>query len=423
MKLPEAANAATGILDNLPRHVTLQDSQDQEAFEMSVTFVRDSGGAEALRTALQNQRSVAVDCEAAGFHRYSDRICLVQLSTVNQTWILDPLTVELGPFLGPVLEDPHIPVLMHGAAYDLRLLKRDLSIEVTGLRDTQVKASLLGEPSIGLQALLERHLGVRVSKKHQRADWARRPLTEGMIDYAASDTRHLHDLSQILNEKLAAAGRTAWAEEEFGWLMQSAHDPEPKEEVDPLTRVKGARDLDAVECTVLREGLDWRDEIAQEMDRAPFRVISDQTLISIAQAKPTSLGDLANMKGVSPRLAKSHGSDLIGRIARIEEGAPGNLLPYPPSPPRAPRPLPETEARLDLLKGVRNRVANEIGLERGRLMANHLLMEIALANPTHVDALSAVPNIRAWQVELMGERLLEALETLTEEGAASRGSD
>ncbi|MDH3223355.1 MAG: HRDC domain-containing protein [Gemmatimonadota bacterium] len=389
---------------------------------MSVTFVRDPEGAEALRTALPNQGSVAVDCEAAGFHRYSDRICLLQLSTVHQTWILDPLSVELGPYLRPVLEDPGVPVLMHGAAYDLRLLKRDLSIEVAGLRDTQVTASLLGEPSIGLQALLERHLGVRVSKKHQRADWARRPLTEEMIDYAASDTRHLHDLSQILDEKLAAAGRTAWAEEEFGWLMQSAHDPEPREEVDPLARVKGARDLDPVECTVLREGLDWRDEIAQEMDRAPFRVISDQTLVSIAKARPSTLGELANMKGVSPRLAKSHGSDLIARIARIEEEAPGNLLPYPPSPPRAPRPSPETEARLDLLKGVRNRVANETGLERGRVMANHLLMEIALANPAQVDALSAVPNIRVWQVELMGERILEALGTLAEEAAApSRG--
>ncbi|NNM33259.1 MAG: ribonuclease D, partial [Gemmatimonadetes bacterium] len=181
---------------------------------MPVTFVRDSQGAAALGDALSGEMSIAVDCEAAGFHRYSDRICLLQLSTPKQTWILDPLELDLSPYLRPVFENPDVEVVMHGAAYDLRLIRRDLSIELTGLRDTQVAASLLGEPSVGLQALLERHLGVRVSKKHQRADWARRPLTDEMIDYAASDTRHLHELAQIMDEKLDAMDRRSWAEEE-----------------------------------------------------------------------------------------------------------------------------------------------------------------------------------------------------------------
>lgn len=386
---------------------------------MPVTFVRDPEGAAALGDALTGETSIAVDCEAAGFHRYSDQICLLQLSTPSQTWILDPLALDLSPYLRPVLESPNVEVVMHGAAYDLRLIKRDLSIELTGLRDTQVAASLLGEPSVGLQALLERYLGVRVSKKHQRADWARRPLTDEMIDYAASDTRHLHELAQILDEKLDAVERRTWAEEEYLWLMQSAHEPDSKEDVDPVTRVKGARDLDPVECTVLREGLDWRDEIARAMDRAPFRVITDQTLVHLARVRPASLGDLANMKGVSPRLAKSHGADLIGRIRRVEEGAPGNLLPYPPSGPRTPRPSPETEARLESLRALRNEVAGEIGLERGRLMANHLLMDIASASPRDLDALTSIAGVRQWQAELMGERILTVLKAVSEQEAGS----
>ena len=376
---------------------------------MSVTFVRDPEGAAALQDALNAESSIAVDCEAAGFHRYSDRICLLQLSTATQTWILDPLAVDLAPHLRPVLEDPDVEVLMHGAAYDLRLLKRDLSIELAGLRDTQVAASLLGEPSVGLQALLERHLGVRVSKKHQRADWARRPLTDEMIDYAANDTRHLHDLAQILDEMLDDVGRRPWAEEEYLWLMQSANEPEVKEDVDPVTRVKGARDLSPVECTILREALDWRDEIARTMDRAPFRVITDQTLVQVATNRPSSLGDLANMKGVSPRLAKSHGADLINRIKAVEEGAPGNLLPYPPPGPRTPRPAPETEARLELLRALRNEMAEAVGLERGRVMANHLLMDIATVNPGDLRSLIGIPGVRQWQADLMGERILATL--------------
>jgi len=389
---------------------------------MSVTFVRDPEGAEALRSALDSETSVAVDCEAAGFHRYSDQICLIQLSTRQRTWILDPLSVELASYLRPALEDPGVQVLMHGAAYDLRLLKRDLAIEVAGLRDTQAAASLLGEPSIGLQALLERHLGVRVSKKHQRADWARRPLTDEMLEYAANDTRHLHDLAQILDEKLEATGRGSWAVEEYEWLMKSAHDPEPKDDVDPVTRVKGARNLDPVECTALRKCLDWRDEIARDMDRAPFRVISDPVLMHLAKARPSSLGELANTKGVSPRLAKSHGSDLIQRFRKVEAGAPDNLLPYPPSPPRGPRPAPETEARLDAIKAVRNRVAEEVGLERGRVMANHLLQEVAVESPPNQEALAEIPNVRRWQVDLMGARIVEALHSVSENSTTSAGN-
>ena len=117
-----------------------------------------------------------MDCEAAGYHRYSDRLCLVQLSTPSETFVLDPLAMDLTPHLKPFLEDPGRRVLMHGAAYDLRLLRRDLNISVARLGDTQVAASFLGEPAVGLQALLEKHLAIRVSKRFQKADWARRPL-------------------------------------------------------------------------------------------------------------------------------------------------------------------------------------------------------------------------------------------------------
>ena len=376
---------------------------------MSVTFVAHPDDGRRLQEALEGTRSVAVDCEAAGFHRYSDRICLIQLSTLDRTWVLDPLSMDPAPYVRPVLEDPAVPVYMHGAAYDLRLLRRDLEIEVAGLRDTQVAASLLGEPSVGLQALLERHLGVKVSKKYQRADWARRPLTEEMLAYAADDTRHLHELTAILEDLLAEAGREQWADEEYHWLMTSIQDPEPKEAVDPVTRVKGARTLGPLECTALRESLLWRDEIARNMDRAPFRVISDQTLLALAKDRPGSVAALAGLKGVSPRLAESHGEALLGQYRRIEAAAPEDWSPYPPPPPRRPRPTPEVEASLEALKAERNRVAEEIGLDRGRVMANHLLMEVAVAAPTDLDELLQVGDIRKWQVDLMGDRLLQAL--------------
>ena len=99
-------------------------------------------------------------------------------------------------------------------------MRRDLGIRVAALADTQVAASLLGEPAIGLQALLKRHLGVMVSKKHQRADWAERPLPRDMIEYAAGDTRHLHRLVHVLEDGLRELGRLSWAREEYDRLLE-----------------------------------------------------------------------------------------------------------------------------------------------------------------------------------------------------------
>ena len=129
--------------------------------------------AESLREVVDRLESIdriAVDLEAAGFHRYSDRVCLVQLSTPDDTWVLDPLAVEVADALRPCLEDPGVQVLVHGADYDIRLLDRDFGIHPRSIFDTQVAASLLGEPSIGLAALLEKYVGVELSKKYQRAD-------------------------------------------------------------------------------------------------------------------------------------------------------------------------------------------------------------------------------------------------------------
>ena len=390
---------------------------------MPVRFIQDPDAGERLKAVLATASSVAVDCEAAGFHRYSDRLCLVQLSTPGGTFVLDPLAMDLGPLLGRALQDPGVPVIMHGAAYDLRLLKRDLGILVEGLVDTQVAASLLGEPGIGLQALLERHVGVAVSKKFQRADWAQRPLSDEMLEYAANDTRYLHALADELEKRLADAGRTDWAAEEYRRVVDAARAPEVKEDVDPVTRVKGARSLDPVGCEALRSALDWRDQLARSMDRAAFRVAPDQALLEVAVHRPGTIEGLAQLKGMSPRLATTHGRELLDRIRAIEAHDPATLNPYPNHSGRRNRPPPEVEEAMEALKQERNQVAEEVGLERGRLMSNQVLVDIALRAPTTLEELLEVSDIRKWQVDLFGDRLLHALQGGSVGSPAQSGSE
>ena len=377
----------------------------------SATYVETADDAKRVERAAERASTIAIDCEAAGYHRYSDRLCLVQLSTPSETFVLDPLALDLTPHLKPFLEDPGRRVLIHGAAYDLRLLRRDLNISVARLGDTQVAASFLGEPAVGLQALLEKHLAIRVSKRFQKADWARRPLSREMIDYAAGDTRHLHHLAALLEDRLAARGRLDWAREEYSRLVEAAAtDPDaPEIAPDPVTRVKAARKLDPRDVTALREAIAWRDGIARSLDRAPFRVASDAALLGAVMARPASVVQLARVRQFPPQLANSRGRSLLAALRRVDGLAPRELSPYPVGRSRRARRTPEAEAAFERLKAARNRAAQELGLDRGRVMANHALREVVAAQPGSLADLKALRDVRRWQVDVLGRELLKAL--------------
>ncbi len=155
---------------------------------------------------LTGVREIAADTEGASFHRFVDRIYLLQLSTREATAVIDPLAVGTPLGLGSLLEDPVIEVVFHDADYDLRLLHQDYGWHVTNIFDTRIAAQLLGIRAFGLAALLEQFFGVKLNKKHQRADWSMRPLSREMLDYAAQDTMYLLDLRDRLRAELQRAG-------------------------------------------------------------------------------------------------------------------------------------------------------------------------------------------------------------------------
>ncbi len=375
---------------------------------MTFELITDARGVEELASALADETRLAIDLEAAGFHRYSDRVCLIQMSGSEGTYLVDTLAVDPAPALRGPLESPDVRVILHGGDYDLRLLDRDLDLHPVNLFDTQTAAALLGEPSLGLASLLETYFDVRLSKKYQRADWAKRPLSEEMLSYAASDTRHLHALADLLRERLDTLGRLHWAEEE-STLMESIRWSENGKQ-DPVTRVKKARYLDPRDVALLREAWLWRDEIARERDRAPFRIVGDTVLLELVATRPRGISDLAGLSGFSPPLAESSGQALLHRLAgvdRLEDGAVGG---YPRDSRSGPgRASPEIEELTERLKVVRNRRSDELGIPRGTLVSNTLLLEIARAGPDKATELLAVEGVRRWQVEAVGEALMQVL--------------
>ena len=368
-------------------------------------LVESSEALAGLFAELAAEPLLAVDTEAASFHRYRDRVYLLQVSSRRRTAVVDPLAVSDLAALGHALADPAVEIVFHDADYDLRLLEQQYGFRATRLFDTRIAAQLLNEPGIGLAALLEKYFGVKLDKRFQRADWSARPLSGEMIAYAASDTRHLPALRDILREQLAARGRLGWAEEEFALLTQVRWRGDEGEPA--FLRIKGAKALPSRSLAILREMFQWREEQAARLDRAPFRILSNEPMLEIARLQPRDVTVLRSIRGVGSELAERRGRDLIAAVQRGLD-LPEAELPRIARAARRP-PDPAYEARLERLKAARNELALRYDLAPGVLCPNGTLEAIARAEPHSTEELRKIPELRRWQVEEIGNDLVNAL--------------
>ena len=354
---------------------------------------------------IADVREIALDTEGASFHRYVDRIYLLQLSTQHHSAIIDPLHAGALPKLGALMENREVEVIFHDADYDLRLLRQDYGWHTTHVFDTRIAAQLLGIPAFGLAALLEKFFSVKLDKQHQRADWSMRPLTPSMLDYAAQDTRYLLDLRDELRTGLESLGRMSWAEEEFERLESIQFAPD-----DPATgfmRTKGARDLKRRELAVLRELVGWRDERAAALDRATFRVMGSEAMFEIARVHPKTREELAAIKGVPRGVVERHAQDLLDAVQR------GLAVPEADLPrfPRAARwdRDPDFDSNVAKLKSVRDAAAARLKLDPGVLCARDRMEAVARRKPKAVEELAEIPELRRWQASVLGSDFVAAL--------------
>jgi ribonuclease D len=354
---------------------------------------------------ISGVREIAVDTEGASFHRFIDRIYLLQITTRERSAIIDPLPIGMPSALGDILQDPDVEVVFHDADYDLRLLHQDYGWHVNRIFDTRIAAQLLGIKAFGLAALLEQFFGVKLDKKHQRADWSLRPLTPGMLDYAAQDTKHLLDLRDELKSRLEKLGRAEWAREEFGRLEGTKWEDDDSSL--SFLRIKGARDLTRRELALLRELVPWRDSVAKEVDRATFRVMGNEVLLDIARTAPKTVRELSTLKGM-PRGILDRGAHAI--LEAVERGL-SVAEEHLPRFPRSPRWDKEQDFddRVSKLKAVRDAAATRLNLDPGVLCSRERLEAIARKKPTNVGDLDDVPGLRRWQITEMGEQFIEAL--------------
>lgn len=356
---------------------------------------------QALAQELAREGTIAVDTESNSLHAYREQVCLVQFSTPEKDYLVDPLALaDLSP-LGPVFADPGIEKVFHAAEYDLICLKRDFGFEFNNLFDTMIAARTLGREEVGLGSLLEAEFKVRLDKRFQRADWGERPLPRELLAYARMDTHYLVALRDRLRADLEARGLLALAEEDFNRMThvngRGVEDRAP----DPW-RVSGAYDLDPQQAAVLGELVRYRDKAARTANRPLFKVLNDSTLLEVAYRMPRSMRDFDGIPGMTQGQVYRHGQRLLEAVAR---GRKAN----PVYPPRNPRPNDQILERLDTLKRWRKDAAQEMGVKSDVVLPRDVLQALAEVNPRSPEELAAVMKELPWRLERFGGQILKIL--------------
>jgi ribonuclease D len=362
---------------------------------------------------LSGEEILALDTEADSLYHYFPKVCLIQIATNRHAFVIDPIAIKTMDPLSPLLANQRIKKVLHGADYDLRSLFRDFAIEVNNLFDTMVASQFIGENEPALSAVVKKRFGAILDKKYQRANWSKRPLTHDMMLYAALDTAYLIRLYRELEEELRAKGRLGWVHEECEILSRdvgagdkgadrtlTGHPPLFK-------RFKGAGKMAPRDLAVLENILLFREKMAIEKNRPPFRLFSNRVIQDLIRAKPTRRAALRKIQDLPAECIRRYADGILEAIQKGLE-LPGDRLPSYPKVRRRPQ-APEKQARLKRLKRWRGLKAKELEIQAGLICNNVLLDALAEENPKGVHGLKAVPNMKVWQRKAFGPEIIEVL--------------
>jgi ribonuclease D len=339
---------------------------------------------------------VAIDTEADSLHCYREKLCLLQVSVpvavsdrgyneAGRDYIVDPLAdLDLAPLCAGLAQKE---IVLHGADYDLRLLRRSLNFAAGRIFDTVIAARLLGIREFSLAALVERFFGVKLMKGSQKANWARRPLPEQMVEYAINDTRYLLPLTDRLDSQLRERGRLDWLRQSCERAIEQAA-AERVRDGDEAWRIRGAGALRNHAPAVLRALWQWREKEAEAVDRPPFHILQNDELLRAAESFAS--GSVPDYRYFSSRRRRAF-RDAAQRALQLPQEE------WPVSRRRfGTRPSADVVRRSEELRGRRDRAARELELEPAFVAPRAALEAIA------ADEARATTLLVPWQQQTLG---------------------
>ena len=372
-------------------------------------MITDAARLANLIEQIESADRVAVDTEADSLHSYREKLCLLQISIPafdavsgaadagsNATsgdeparavydYIVDPLADIDLEALRWRLEAKEI--VLHGADYDLRMLRRGLNLAPGKIFDTLIAARLLGIREFSLAALVKRYFGLTLLKGSQKANWAQRPLPVRMAEYAINDVHYLLRLAEKLEAELVRCERLRWLRQSCQRATEQASIARPRDH-DELWRIRGSGLIRGRPAAVLRALWHWREKEAEKADRPPFHVLRNEELLKAA-VKFAS-GSVPDYRHFSSRRRQAFREAAQTALRAPESEWPVLRRRF------GTRPSHETVQRAEELQRRRNKSAEELGLEPSFIAPRSTLEAIA------ADSSRMATLLVPWQRELLG---------------------
>ena len=371
---------------------------------------------ELVRRFAGGSGPIAVDAERASGYRYSQRAYLVQLRRKGAgSALVDPVACpDLSP-LGAVLQDAEW--VLHAASQDLSCLA-EVGLVPPSVFDTELAGRLAGFERVGLGAMVEKVLGLRLEKGHSAADWSTRPLPQDWLVYAALDVEVLLELRDALEAELRQQGKLAWAREEFEAVRLAPPTP-PR--VDPWRRTSGIHRLrSGRQLAGVRALWETRDAMARRRDTAPGRILPDTAIVSAVTAAPSTVAELTALPVFGGRATRRHADTwwaALHSAAQLPDDALPTSGPAGDGPPAANRWAerdPVAAKRLVRARAAVAAVADSHTVPAENLLQPEALRRLAWTPPEPVTAEAVrmallATSARPWQVALVADVLAAAL--------------
>jgi ribonuclease D len=364
-------------------------------------FINKQPVFEELMGRLQNEKALAIDTEANSLFAYQEQVCLIQISTNTTDYIVDPLPLDDLASLGMIFKNPEIEKVFHASEYDILIMHDDFDFKFNNLFDTMLAAQILGREKLGLDTLLEEIVGIKVNKKHQRANWGKRPLPNDMLQYAQMDTHYLIKIRQALAAELKEKGFTSIAAEDFQRACQVHRQPKG-ENIASCWRINGARKLLPQKAAVLAKLCEYREDVAKKRNLPVFKVLSANTLLLLAEESPTSVNQLQRLNLPGGKALQRHAEGLVGAIQ-------GGLASKPELPPRKQRLDDSYLAREKALRDWRKINARKMNVNSAVVLPRDIMYSLISQNPKTRSDLANVLKDVPWRLERFGDDILSIL--------------
>jgi len=377
--------------------------------------------AEAIQLLSASTGPFALDAERASGFKYSQRAYLIQVHRYQTPiFLIDPIAVlnededAIKPLAALLVSDEWI---LHAASQDIPCL-RELGVVPTKIFDTELGSRIAGLPRVGLGAVTEQFLGLRLAKEHSAVDWSTRPLNADWLNYAALDVDVLLELREGVAKLLDEQGKTEWAEQEFA-NVAAMKTKEPK--IDRWRGMTGMHEIkDARSLAIARELWHARESLAEKLDVSPGRLIPDSSIVGLAANPVKTRPELAASKSFSGRASRTY---LDTWWAALSDGLNTRDLP----PTRLPQTgipnhriwanrFPEADARLKSVRVALTALAEELNLPIENLLTPDFVRQVCWEPPVPateeaIASLLGQLGARAWQIEKCADVISRSLET------------